>query len=374
MRRHGHLPRAGRARVRLDRPCGGAREPRLRRAPPGTRRRGARRRRARARRRGASRRSRSSAAAAPAFRCERVAPAAPRSAIALLAFAIGVFVVSFPLVVIALRDFGTATATLVRMLLGGAVLAVAARGQMDGLRGSVTRVALIGAFGLGLQAWLLWYAMTRVGGALPALVLGLEPIVIGLVGSLVVRERVGKRLRVAFVVGPRRRGRDLGRRGGRRDRAPAAAAARDGRRRRALLAYSVSLRQLAACRRAPSSASPRPAAAVAMLPPFAFELVRGGAAQACARGSCPRADLRLGRSASGLGVSRLGRRALAGARGRRRARSLPRADRRRALVPRRPGRAALRPPRRRRRNRDRAVVIARSRGRRAGHARKPSGS
>jgi len=41
-----------------------------------------------------------------------VAPAAPRSAFALLAFAIGVFVVSFPLVVIALRDFGLMLAAL----------------------------------------------------------------------------------------------------------------------------------------------------------------------------------------------------------------------------------------------------------------------
>ena len=48
---------------------------------------------------------------------------------ALLAFAMSVFVVSFPLMVIALRDFGPATATLVRMLAGGAVLALAARGS-----------------------------------------------------------------------------------------------------------------------------------------------------------------------------------------------------------------------------------------------------
>ena len=59
-----------------------------------------------------------------------------------------------------------------------------------------------------MQSWLLAYAMTHVGGALPALVLGLEPILIGLVGSLVVREHVGARLRVAFVVGLVGRGRD----------------------------------------------------------------------------------------------------------------------------------------------------------------------
>ena len=46
-----------------------------------------------------------------------------------------VFVVSFPLMVIALRDFGPATATLVRMLAGGAVLALAARGSFGRLRG-----------------------------------------------------------------------------------------------------------------------------------------------------------------------------------------------------------------------------------------------
>ena len=38
--------------------------------------------------------------------------APPRSALALLAFAMAVFVLSFPLMVIALRDVGPATATL----------------------------------------------------------------------------------------------------------------------------------------------------------------------------------------------------------------------------------------------------------------------
>jgi probable blue pigment (indigoidine) exporter len=207
----------------------------------------------------------------------QVAPAAPRSAFGLLAFAIGVFVVSFPLVVIALRDFGPATATMVRMLLGGAVLAFAARGQMSGLRGSMTRVGLIGAFGLGVQSWLLAYAMTHVGGALPALVLGLEPIVIGLVGSLVVREHVGARLRVAFVVGLA-------------GEAVISGAVTAGAGQRPLLpllalagvvtlfsAYSVSLRQLAGL---PSSAVVCLASAggaLAMLPLFVIELARGDA-------------------------------------------------------------------------------------------------
>ena len=112
-----------------------------------------------------------------------------------------VFVVSFPLMVIALRDFGPATATLVRMLAGAAVLALAARGSFGALRGYAAAHRVIGAFGLGLQSWLLAYAMTHVGGALPALVLGLEPILIGLVGSLVVREHVSGRLIVAFAIG-----------------------------------------------------------------------------------------------------------------------------------------------------------------------------
>jgi probable blue pigment (indigoidine) exporter len=125
----------------------------------------------------------------------------PRSAFALLAFAISVFVLSFPLLVIALRDFGPATATLIRMLIAACVLAVAARGSFGDLRGYARRIALVGGFGLGLQSWMLAYATLHVGGALPALVLGLEPIVIGLVGSLVLREHVGLRLRVAFLIG-----------------------------------------------------------------------------------------------------------------------------------------------------------------------------
>jgi probable blue pigment (indigoidine) exporter len=148
---------------------------------------------------------------------------------------------------------------------------------MSGLRGSIARVALIGAFGLGVQSWLLAYAMTHVGGALPALVLGLEPIVIGLVGSLVVREHVGTRLRVAFVVGLA-------------GEAVISGAVTAGAGERPLLpllalagvvtlfsAYSVSLRQLAGL---PSSAVVCLASAggaVAMLPLFALELARGDA-------------------------------------------------------------------------------------------------
>ena len=140
-----------------------------------------------------------------------------------------------PAVVIALRDFGPATATLVRMLAGGAVLAFAARGRFGALRGSRRARRLIGAFGLGVQSWLLSYAMTHVGGALPALVLGLEPIVIGLVGSLVVREHVGARLRVAFALGLAGEAVIAGFVTRGRGRAAAPAAARAGRRRHALL-------------------------------------------------------------------------------------------------------------------------------------------
>jgi probable blue pigment (indigoidine) exporter len=126
---------------------------------------------------------------------------APRSAFALLAFAIGVFVLSFPLLVVALRDFGPATATFIRMLIAAGVLAIAARGAFGYLQGYARRIALVGGFGLGLQSWLLAYATEHVGGALPALVLGLEPIVIGLLGSVVLREHVGLRLRIAFLIG-----------------------------------------------------------------------------------------------------------------------------------------------------------------------------
>jgi drug/metabolite transporter (DMT)-like permease len=204
-------------------------------------------------------------------------PAASRAAVGLLAFAIGVFVVSFPLIVIALRDFGPATATLVRMVLGGSVLAFAARGQMAGLRGSRIKVAVIGAFGLGLQSWLLAYAMTHVGGALPALVLGLEPIVIGLVGSLVVREHVGARLRAAFVIGLA-------------GEAVISGAVTAGAAERPLLpllalagvvtlfsAYSVSLRQLAHLPSAAVVCMASVGGAVAVLPLAAIEVVRGDA-------------------------------------------------------------------------------------------------
>jgi probable blue pigment (indigoidine) exporter len=204
----------------------------------------------------------------------------PRSALALLAFAMSVFVVSFPLMVVALRDFGPATATFLRMLAGGAVLALAARGSFGRLRGSVRRIALVGAFGLGIQSWLLAYAMTHVGGALPALVLGFEPIVIGLVGSLVVREHVGGRLRVAFAIGLVGEAIIAGfvsAGAGERPLLPLAALA-------AVVAlfsaYSVSLRQLAALPSAAIVCVSSAGGAVAVLPMVVIELVRGDAVQA----------------------------------------------------------------------------------------------
>ena len=209
----------------------------------------------------------------------------PPSAFALLGFGMLVFVIAFPLMVVALRDFGPATATLFRMLAGAAVLAVAARGSFGRLRGHVRRIAVVGAFGIGIQAWLLAYAMTRVGGALPALVLGLEPIVIGLVGSLVVREHVGGRLRAAFViglageavvagfvtVGP-----------GEQELLPLAALACV-----VLLfsAYSVSLRQLAALPSAAIVCVASLGGAVAVAPLVVVEIIRGDAVDALHPGS-----------------------------------------------------------------------------------------
>jgi drug/metabolite transporter (DMT)-like permease len=204
----------------------------------------------------------------------------PRSAFALLAFAMSVFVLSFPLMVVALRDFGPATATLVRMLAAVAVLALAARGTFSLLRGSMWRIAVIGAFGLGLQSWLLSYAMTRVGGALPALVLGLEPIAIGLVASLVLRERVGTRLRIAFAIGLAGEAVIAGfvtAGAGERPLLPLAALA-------AVVVlfsgYSVSLRQLAALPSAAIVCVSSLGGAVALLPIVAVELARGDAVQA----------------------------------------------------------------------------------------------
>ena len=192
----------------------------------------------------------------------------------------GVFVVSFPLMVIALRDFGPATATLVRMLAGGAVLALAARGSFGRLRGYALRIAVIGAFGLGLQSWLLAYAMTHVGGALPALMLGLEPILIGLVGSIVVHEHVGPRLTIAFaigLVGEAVIAGFLSTSPGERPLLPLAALA-------AVVtmfsAYSVSLRKLAALPSAAVVCMSSAGGAIAVLPIVAFEVARGDAVQA----------------------------------------------------------------------------------------------
>jgi probable blue pigment (indigoidine) exporter len=203
-----------------------------------------------------------------------------RSAFALLAFAMTVFAVSFPLMVISLRDFGPATATLVRMLAAAGVLALAARGSFDALRGSALRIAIFGALGLGVQSWLLAYAMVHVGGALPALVLGLEPILIGLVGSLVVREHVGVRVSAAFAVGLVGEAVIAGfvtAGAGERPLLPLAALAGVVT---LFSAYSVSLRDLAKLPSAALVCVSSLGGAVALLPIVAIELARGDAVQA----------------------------------------------------------------------------------------------
>ena len=209
----------------------------------------------------------------------------PRSAFALLGFGMLVFVIAFPLTVVALRDFGPATTTFLRMLAGAAVLAIAARGSFGRLRGSLRRIVLVGAIGLGIQSWLLAYAMTRVGGALPALVLGLEPIVIGLVGSLVVREHVSARLRAAFVVGLAGEAVVAGFvtvGPGEQELLPLAALAGV-----VLLfsGYSVSLRQYAALPSAALVCVSSLAGAVAVTPLVLVEVVRGDAVDALHPGS-----------------------------------------------------------------------------------------
>jgi drug/metabolite transporter (DMT)-like permease len=213
-----------------------------------------------------------------------VTAAPPRSGFPLLVFAMIVFATSFPLSVIALRDFGPATVTFTRMLAACAVLAVAARGRFGALRGSLARVLVLGAIGLGVQSWLLSYAMSHVGGTLPALVLGLEPIVIGLVGSLVMREHVGARLSGAFAIGVA-------------GEAVIAGLVSSGLTERPLLplvalvivvalfsTYSVSLRRLAALPSAPVVCVASLGGAVAVVPMMAVEIVRGDAVQGLGSG------------------------------------------------------------------------------------------
>ena len=209
----------------------------------------------------------------------------PRSALLLIAFAMTVFAVVFPLMVIALRDFGPATATCLRMLGGAAVLAIAARGSFGKLRGSVRRIAVVGMFGLGIQSWLLAYAMTHVGGALPALVLGLEPIVIGLVGSLIVKDHVSRRLYAAFALGLAGEAVIAGFVSaglGERPWLPLAALAGVV----ALFSgYSVSLRQLAGLPSAAMVCVSSLGAAVAVVPLVVVEVARGEAVQALHAGT-----------------------------------------------------------------------------------------
>ena len=282
--------------------------------------------------------------------------ATPRSAFALLAFAMGVFVVSFPLMVdraARLRPGdGDARAHARRR---PPCSRVAARGQLRpaarlacGASRSSARSAS------GVQSWLLAYAMTHVGGALPALVLGLEPIVIGLVGSLVVREHVSGRLHVAFALGLAGEAVIAGFvTAGAGGAAAPAARARSPASSRCSRPTASRCGSSRRCRRRRSSASSSLGGAVAVLPIVAIELVRGDAVHGAARRPRSRRCCSPGFAAAGLGCAGLGGRALARARGRGRARALRRAARRRARVAHRPRRAALRAPRRGRGDRHR---------------------
>src|SRR3954447_2545241 len=112
---------------------------------------------------------------------------------AALALAVGVvlvlFAVSFPAYKAATEGVGVAVTTAIRFAMATIILLALARRRLPGTRASLVPLLAIGAVGLGGQALAMTAGIDAGTGSLGSLVLGLEPIVIAVLGAFALRER-----------------------------------------------------------------------------------------------------------------------------------------------------------------------------------------
>jgi drug/metabolite transporter (DMT)-like permease len=109
-------------------------------------------------------------------------------ALAALGLALAVFAPSFAATRVAADGLGVGTVTGIRLLLGGGALCLLAAPAVVGLRPALRRLLWLGAYGMGLQTLFLCIGVDAGTASLGALILGLEPVGIALVGALAARQ------------------------------------------------------------------------------------------------------------------------------------------------------------------------------------------
>ena len=109
---------------------------------------------------------------------------------------------SMPAYKLAAASFGPATTNLGRFLLSASMLAFIARRHLRSLtRPQVTRLLVIGMFGIGLMAVFLAAGVDRGDATIGSIVVGLEPIGVALAGVIFARDRPTVRSLLALAVG-----------------------------------------------------------------------------------------------------------------------------------------------------------------------------
>lgn len=109
---------------------------------------------------------------------------------------------SFPASEVALRQLGPMTLAGFRFLLAGALLAPVAVPALRRMTLIQTlRLLSIATFGLWLQMVLIYYGINQANGAIAAIIVGLEPVLIALWAALLLHERFGGRRAVGLAIG-----------------------------------------------------------------------------------------------------------------------------------------------------------------------------
>lgn len=127
---------------------------------------------------------------------------AHRHPLAALVAANLVYAGAFPASEVALRELGPITLAGFRFLLAGALLAPVA---VPALRRicfrQVLRLLTIATLGLWLQMVLIYYGIDHANGAIAAIIVGLEPVLIALWAALLLHERFGGRRAAGLAIG-----------------------------------------------------------------------------------------------------------------------------------------------------------------------------
>ncbi|MCU1394515.1 MAG: hypothetical protein JWM34_2943 [Ilumatobacteraceae bacterium] len=108
---------------------------------------------------------------------------------------------SLPAYKLASASFGPATTNLGRFVIAAAVLVFVARKRLHTARGSIKRLLMIGAFGIGVMAVFMAIGVDQGSATIGSIVVGLEPIGVALAGIALVGDKPSRHSVMALIVG-----------------------------------------------------------------------------------------------------------------------------------------------------------------------------